>query len=324
MKRIKHTKRTNPERFQGRLDGKDYFEGWYYKQVDQTGRHTIAFIPGVSLDSEDTHCFIQVIVSPEVKTYYYRFPLSAFKVEDEPFKITIGDNVFTLNDMQISLGDDFNGSYQFGAFSDIDKSLLSPDIMGFFSYIPGMECNHGVISMNHSISGHMRIPSGENIDFEGGKGYIEKDWGRSFPKSYVWLQANQFEDFDTSFMCSIATIPFGFLAFDGLIANLKYKGKEYRFATYNGAKVRGFKATETSVTFKLIKGKVILKVTAVVEGHGQLKAPLQGEMVRTIKEGLGGEVTLALSIDGGECVNLSSSCAGIEIALQGRLANGDS
>ncbi len=324
MNRERQIKRKNPVYFQGRLDGNDYFEGWYFKQVDPTGKHTIAFIPGISLDHEDRHCFIQVIVSPEVKTYYYRFPMEAFKVQNEPFKITIADNVFTQSQIQVALEDDFRGRFEFGKLSDIEKTLLSPDIMGFFSYIPGMECNHGIISMNHEVSGKMKVLSGETLDFEGGKGYIEKDWGKSFPKSYIWLQANQFADFETSFMCSIATIPFGVFAFDGLIANLKYDGKEYRFATYNGAKVKDFVATEDAVNFELIKGKQSLKVAAKVQGHGQLKAPLQGEMVRTIKEGLGGEVTLVLSIEGKEAVSLYSSCAGIEIALQGRLANSGS
>lgn len=294
MRYTRQTKRKNPVYFQGRLEGSNYFEGWYFKQVDQTGKHTIAFIPGISLDHDDRHCFIQVIVSPEVKTYYYRFPIEAFKVQNEPFKITIADNVFTLTRIQIALEDDFRGRFEFGKLSDIEKTLLSPDIMGFFSYIPGMECNHGIISMNHAVSGQMKVPSGETVDFE------------------------------TSFMCSIATIPFGVFAFDGLIANLKYGGKEYRFATYNGAKVKDFIATEDAVNFELIKGKQSLKVAAKVQGHGQLKAPLQGEMVRTIKEGLGGEVTLVLSIEGKEVASLYSSCAGIEIALQGRLANSGS
>ncbi|MCK7537696.1 MAG: tocopherol cyclase family protein [Marinilabiliales bacterium] len=30
-------------------------------------------------------------------------------------------------------------------------------------------------------------------DFSGGRGYIEKDWGHSFPSAYVWMQSNHFQ-----------------------------------------------------------------------------------------------------------------------------------
>ena len=34
---------NNPELFQGSLDKKNYFEGWYFKHVTADGAHTIAF-----------------------------------------------------------------------------------------------------------------------------------------------------------------------------------------------------------------------------------------------------------------------------------------
>ncbi|WP_243392439.1 MULTISPECIES: tocopherol cyclase family protein [unclassified Mesotoga] len=31
------------------------------------------------------------------------------------------------------------------------------------------------------------------IDLTGGKGYIEKDWGRSLPDAWIWMQSNNFD-----------------------------------------------------------------------------------------------------------------------------------
>ncbi|MEZ4893124.1 MAG: tocopherol cyclase family protein [Saprospiraceae bacterium] len=41
---------------------------------------------------------------------------------------------------------------------------------------------------------HLRFLTinGEELDFTGGKGYMEKDWGRSFPSAYFWMQTNHF------------------------------------------------------------------------------------------------------------------------------------
>lgn len=51
-----------------------------------------------------------------------------------------------------------------------------------FSFIPFMECNHDIVSVNHDLRG--RISVNRNvIEFDGGKGYIEKDWGVSFPEA---------------------------------------------------------------------------------------------------------------------------------------------
>lgn len=36
------------------------------------------------------------------------------------------------------------------------------------------------------------------MDFSGGRGYIEKDWGQSFPAAWVWLQINYLPDLSFS------------------------------------------------------------------------------------------------------------------------------
>ena len=62
-----------------------------------------------------------------------------------------------------------------------------------------MECNHGLVSFDHSLEGTMAI-DGREVDFEGGRGYTEKDWGKAFPAGYVWMQTNHFERSGTSFV----------------------------------------------------------------------------------------------------------------------------
>ena len=68
----------------------------------------------------------------------------------------------------------------------------------------------------------------KKIDFTGGRGYTEKDWGHSFPIGYVWMQSNHFSKPEISFKCSIAKIPFKIFSFNGFIAGLWLKKKTYR------------------------------------------------------------------------------------------------
>jgi tocopherol cyclase len=98
-----------------------------------------------------------------------------------------------------------------------------------------MECYHGVLSFDHAIHGKLTI-DGQEIDFEGGRGYIEKDWGNSFPSAWVWFQSNHFERPGTCITSSVVVIPFGGTTFNGFIVGLWHAGRLYRFATYTGAR----------------------------------------------------------------------------------------
>ena len=87
------------------------------------------------------------------------------------------------------------------------------------------------------MNGYINL-NDKDILFNNGTGYIEKDYGISFPKRYIWGEGNCFKDSTCSFMFSIADIPFKIFSFRGLICSLIFNDKEYRFATYNLSKVK--------------------------------------------------------------------------------------
>ncbi|HAS73376.1 MAG TPA: hypothetical protein DCS67_04460 [Clostridiales bacterium UBA8960] len=318
-RRMSLKKIKNPEIFQGNLNKKHYFEGWYFKHVTKDADHTIAFIPGISTHGSDQHCFVQVLISPDIKTYYFKYPMHDFKSQDDPFSVTIGDSVFTMQGCKVSLkqeseqGIKITGEIGYSDITPIQSTPLTPNIMGYFAYIPNMECNHGVLSMNHNLHGSVQINDEIVLDFADGRGYIEKDWGTSFPSDYIWIQSNHFENDNCSFMCSIATIPFGLFSFRGLIANLIVDDVEYRFATYNNTKIKQYHIEKNRFSFELVKGNTSLTCEAILNEVGDLIAPELGGMQRTIKEGQGGEVTLTLKREGQLPLTLKSVCASIEM-----------
>lgn len=291
----------HPEIFQGKHKKKNYFEGWYYKMVHPTSDLSIAFIPGVSLTKNDSHAFIQVIYYQShkehpLKTKYIRFDINSFFYTENPFSVRIGDNSFSLNHIHLEIADDnfsIFGDIELKDTTKINSSFYSPNIMGFFAYIQFMECYHGVISMSHQLSGSLKVDN-ELIDFQDGKGYLEKDWGKSFPKEYVWMQSNHFENEDTSFMLSVARVPFLFFRFNGMIVNVVFNHREYRFASYNGSRIIFKEIKNSSAIFHIKKGRFLLKVTAKTDSSTLLIAPMNGEMSHTIKEGLSGKIAIEL------------------------------
>ena len=289
---------THPEYFQGNRKKNNYFEGWYYKLVTSDQKVSIAFIPGISINKKDPHTFIQVFISKDdhLKTHYYRFKSDDFTYSYDQFQTQIATNLFTLNEVNVKLDHDamsVTGTIYLDHHIGLNKTIFQPNIMGPFAYIPFMECNHGVISMQSTLKGKLTI-NGTEYDFTGGKAYIEKDWGKSFPKAYIWLQSNHFNNSETSFMFSYATIPFLGLSFKGLIVNLIYNHKEYRFATYNQTRILQKEIDKDHIDFILKKGRYKLHVYAKKEDDVDLKSPALGLMNQTIKEGLSGIIKLKL------------------------------
>lgn len=314
-------KLKNPILFQGRLTKKNYFEGWYYKNVSADGSYSVAVIPGISINSDNPHAFIQVFVThknEELKTVYIGFDVEQFVASDQPFSLKIGDNIFTENsiDLQIDHPDlKISGRLQFAGNTKIKTSVLSPSIMGYFGYFTFMECYHGVVSMHHALKGELKI-DGKTVPFTKGWGYIEKDWGSSFPREYVWMQTNHFTTEGTAFMFSEAIIPFLGFHFNGLIVSLMVAGKEFRFATYNHAKVAKKEISHSRVYYEIAKGKLKLTVEALNDKTTSLASPKNGVMNQSIKEGLSGKVKLQLYEDNQLIYEDTGTHAGLEIMMQ--------
>ncbi|NHI94262.1 MAG: hypothetical protein EAX96_17350 [Candidatus Lokiarchaeota archaeon] len=305
---LKIRKIFNPSMFQGNLKNKNYFEGWYYKIVDSSEKNLYAFIPGISLDKTNntSHCFIQMLNGATGETVYFEYPLDKFWASSQEFKVKIGENIFTTDKINLSIhqkGFSIVGKLNFKNTVPWQKTLLAPGIMGPFTFIPFMECYHGMLSMNHDIVGKLTINDKE-IDFTNGLGYMEKDWGKSFPNGYIWMQSNHFKKGKTSFMASIARIPFLGFEFPGFLFIIWHQGKIYLLTTYTGAKIQALnikpkrvKAVITNKNYILFfnarkKHKKELKVSE--ETAGSLKSPSLGAMKSRIMESLTSEVQLKL------------------------------
>lgn len=294
----------DPLKFKGKNKKDNYFEGWYFKLVSSNLKNVISIIPGISKCGSDTHAFIQSIISYEIhnriilETFYHQFSKHDFQYNDHQFQLIIGKNTFNNEGIDLNLKNkecSIQGNINFSGFTKIKRNILSPNAMGCFAYIPFMECYHDIISMNHNLEGFLKV-NNQKFKFDGGKGYIEKDWGTSFPKEYIWLQSNHFDNSDASIMFSLAHIPFMGTSFQGFICNFTFDCHEYRFATYNNSRVKRIKNNSNMLEFNIVKGKYNLHINAEITlDSGSLKAPDKGAMSVQIKEGLSGTVKIKLT-----------------------------
>jgi len=308
--------------FQGSNRRKRYFEGWYFKCISADRKHAIAVIPGMAIDPQGKrHCFVQVINAVSGKTWYYHFPYSYFRSPYDSFAVFIGKNTFAPDGLSLDINTDegrIKGELSFTDIHRFPTSRFSPGIMGPFTYMPFMECYHGIIHLYHRLQGTIEL-DGVSLDFTDGVGYIEKDYGRSFPSTYLWLQASHFNPQGASFVFSQARIPFPGGEFPGFFAYFtNFSNINVRFATYNCSRLTKWHVDPAAGTCAgELKGPAgTLNFEAKMSGGGKLRAPVDGLMDREIIESITALVSVKLIGRHGEILfEGASSEAGMEICM---------
>jgi tocopherol cyclase len=279
----------NPPMYHGWGKTRRYFEGWYNKIVSPDGDLAFAIIPGISMEANGRqHAFIQVLDGKRCTASYHEFPADAFQPDTHDFGLTLGPNRFSREQIVLDLPK-LKGTLQFSGHHPWPSMLGAPGIMGWYSFMPFMECYHGVLSMHHRIEGSLQVYD-QKREFSGGFGYMEKDWGQSFPACWIWMQSNHFgTDTPCSLMASVARIPWLGTHFNGYIVGWLWEGTLYRFATYTGAQIMAHQdGQELFVAFRDRTHR--LEIHAHQAGGADLVSPISGTMTGKVNESMQSEL----------------------------------
>ena len=301
VKSYKAKKSKNSSMFQGNKKTKKYFEGWYFKMVSHDEMSILSVIPGISIseDGSSKHAFIQLIDGKTAKTKYINYPIEEFYYSKDDFLIQIGNNIFSKDSLVLDIQKDsvsINGTVYMKNIVELitEKSKKRQKIMGWHDKVPFMQCYHGLVSLNHDLEGEIMV---NNISyaFNSGKGYIEKDWGKSMPSSWIWIQSNSFKNSNSSFMVSIAKIPWMGFSFTGFLGFYYVNGEIVRFGTYSNAKLKIIKIEEDNLKINIHLKNEIIEINTIKKNSGVLKAPVKGSMERRISESIDAKLHLAIS-----------------------------
>lgn len=283
----------NPEQYHGWGRTKKYFEGWYYKIINADESSAFAFIPGIAMDNNGIQqAFVQVLDGKKLTAEYHKFEANQFIPAQGKFEIKLAENFFSTKKIELNLPT-VQGELTFENQTPWSSSWYSPGIMGPFSFVPFMQCYHGILSMDHSIHGTLKI-KGEEIDFSNGRGYMEKDWGRSFPSSYIWMQTNHFSHPGISLKASVAKIPWLTSSFIGFIGGVWLQDRLIEFTTYNFTQLRKSFADENKVELVLENRKYRLEIFGLREASTSLASPILGFMDGRIEESMTAKIEVKL------------------------------
>ncbi|MDQ1250103.1 MAG: tocopherol cyclase [Actinomycetota bacterium] len=297
--------------------GPGSFEGWYVKVVTPDLGQRWAVIPGIfrGLDGTD-EAFVQVLDGGTGRSWYHRYDAAEFRGAADRFDVSVGPNRFTDRGFDLHLPQ-LTG--QLAVTSRLDPWPVrpwSPGVMGWYAWMPSMECYHGVVSFGHSLAGVLEV-EGSPVDFAGSRGYIEKDWGQAFPAGYLWAHSNTFRHSDASLMASVALIPWRGREFRGFIVGLRTGGKLHRFATYTGARSADLRVDDDHVTWTLrTRGPGAhwqLDLRAARVTGGLLHAPIRTQMHKRVEETLDSTVEVRLSRGGRVVFEDIGDAAGLEV-----------
>ena len=298
--RIRST--MHPDGFHGVGAAAPYFEGWYVKLVGADRAARRAVIPGVFKGQPGAgghvidEAFVQVLDGATGRSWYHRYDADEFTADPDRFDVRVGPNRFSGDGVRLDLPDgSLRGEVRFTTPLDPwPVSYRSPGVMGWYAWMPFMECYHGVCSFGHDLAGELEL-TGQRLDLARGRGYLEKDWGQAFPAGYVWMQSNHFSDPGTCLMGSIALIPWLTSEFRGFLVGLKHRGELLTFATYTGSKTTSLHIDDEHVRWSMRdRAGNRLELEAERRGGALLHAPIRTEMHKRVEETLDARIRLQL------------------------------
>lgn len=288
-----------PGAFQSANVRRPFFEGWYYKLVSADRSDALVLIPGVAVSPEGGKAFLQLYDGTSLEYRFIPYPMTAFRPEPGRFDISLADHRFSDSEIRLNERDCsllLEGTVRIGGTTPWPVSPLSPGAMGWYGLLPFMEDYHGVLSMDSPIDGSLRI-DGTSYNFDGGRCYIEKDWGSGFPSAWIWMQCNHFRTTGLSVSFSLARIPWRRRWFSGFIVGVRCEGRFFRFCTYTGARFEKL-ALDGKGGYEAVLRSGRHRLELSVEGgpKREIQAPLEGAMRSSVEESVSARCALRLSV----------------------------
>ncbi len=315
-----------------------YFEEWYFKHTTSAtrsngrARRALSFTAGIwrapSGGMDDDGAFVQLLDGDSGEMRLFSFPATDFRAIDEPFELRIGRNRFSLSGLKVDLEDHYGSvraELSYGGVTPPRRGFSWPGAREPYSFVPILDQSHGIASLDHRVDGCIEICEGaagafkKKLDLNGGRGYIEKDWGRSRPRSWVRVQCNAFDAANgpVSFFFSLARVPWLGSWFNGFIAILLVDGREYRFSSNSGSRIDLLSFEGSTVSALLTDRAWKLELTVRRSSEGSFVPPPDGAISRRVSGSADSWVRVVLKrrhgADDVPVFDASSPAAGVDV-----------
>ena len=225
------------------LGSSPHFEGWYFRAFDPTTRKSFALIAAYWVGkNHEGHGFLELVQHPE--GLVHKQTLIAINVEGiqagrGKFDLQLGDlklsansiigTIWTDSGERVDINLKITDCAQWGAPDDDNNRWT----MGWSTEAPGIPIKWHVHHLKAEASGVIRTPNHE-WEFSKLPFHQEKNWGRSFPTSWIWLQSNHFEGRpDVAFAAAGGPIFPLYFSPQGYMAGLRWRDQFFTWRTHD-------------------------------------------------------------------------------------------
>lgn len=270
-------KKYKPSSLRGYPERSKYFEGWFQKVYSKKHQASFILIYGYATrNTYDTFGFIQVLIPNEKPKIVY-FPKHELSFDSGQHIVRMGDNCLTMNSIEISTDE-----------LDINLSLMNnhpiptfKNSMGYHYYVPTLPCYHSVMNTSHLVSGIIRHKESV-FALDEDMGYMEKNWGTSFPENYFWIHAVDPYNPQISLLFSIAEIQWLGKRFIKHVGHLRIEGKHIDLRALKDISIADRIVSEKKRCMKIKSKELELDIWITYGNKVTFKGPNQGHMSRDI------------------------------------------
>jgi|GEM_PF-444271 len=266
-----------PSSLQGSFDRKKYFEGWFHKIYSEKYKASFILIYGYTTgNSTKKFGFIQVHI-PNQKVLIMYFDKNEVFCDPNRHVVRMGEHILTTNKIDIN-------TKEIGIQLHLTNNQSIPTFknsMGYSYVIPNLTCYHAILNKSHLVSGEIRTAN-TSFALDQDMGYLEKNWGTSFPENYIWLHAVDPADAKVNLLFSQAEIKWMGSTFFRHLGYLNFENEYIDLRLLKNSIVSSsFVSSEKQVIH--ISSKLIeLEISIVLGEQVLFKGPEDGALRRDI------------------------------------------
>ena len=299
------------EFFYGNLKKTDYFERWHVYLVDASKQHMLSIVLGVLLQGKEKYAFIQIGSNIPHLNRIVKYPIEAFSYTSD--SITIENNVLSRDYIQLDLDEEkfqLNGKIIFSQGKQLETKFWRPGLMGPIKWLPFLNSYHEVLSLTHIIMGEINFNNKE-ISFDEGRGALDKDWGKSFPNVWFWMQCNHFQKHDAAMMVGVARMPIFLNYYTAFAMPFYFNDKTEIYANYTGAHIAKLYRYKGYIHLIITEKSKVIALKVFGKEDVPLIASPMGHLIRDVYECIDSKIEVKVTQGGrtvfediGECAHL--------------------
>jgi hypothetical protein len=153
--------------------------------------------------------------------------------------------------------------------------------MGYNYFLPNLPCYHAVLNAGHRVSGEIKQKN-ERFIIENELGYLEKNWGTSFPEKYYWLHAVDPNDPQVSLLFSRAEIQWIGKKFIRHVGHVRFDKKQVDLRSLKNFTVSIQNSSKDKHEIQMTSKTLQLDISIIQRSKVQLKGPINGKLSRNI------------------------------------------